>query len=384
MKTSNIFIYSIVMLLLMSCAKTKEKPSNEEHNTIRENEVVLTKTQFKAGSFKIEKADSMEFAEHFKATGMIDVPPENRAEVSSFFSGFVSETHLLVGDEVKKGDLLIRLTNPDFIEQQQTFVENYTQLNYLKSEFERKQNLLKDNVVSEKVFQKAKSDYLSLKAKVNGQHRTLELMNVNVNSVLNGNFSENINIYAPISGKISKVNVSKGMHIKPSTMMMEILHTDHIHLELNIFEKDIMKINVGDTLAFKIPEISNQSYKAYVYLIGAEINTNRNVRVHAHPVNESQHFSVGMFVEAYFKNNSKTHLSLPSSAFGETENRFKVLRLKEENQDNYIFEFLEVKNTPEQNNRRALHIDSEIKKSDQFLTQGVFDLIETGAGGHDH
>ncbi len=376
MKTLNIFIFSFVTLLLISCSNTNESTSEEPKISVNDNEISLTKTQFKSGNFKIEKADSTEFAERFKATGMIDVPPENRAEVSSFFSGFVSETHLLVGDEVKKGDLLIQLTNPDFIQQQQNFVENYNQLNYLESEYQRKQNLYTDKVVSEKVFQKAKSDYLSLSAKVKGQRRTLELMNVNVNQVLKGNFSEKINIYAPISGKISKVNVSKGAHIQPSTMMMEILDTDHIHLELNVFEKDIMKVNVGDILEFKIPEISKESYKAYVRLVGAEINNNRSVRVHAHPVNESHNFSVGMFVEAYFKNNPEMQLSIPASAFVESENTLKVLRLKEETQEAYILEFIDVENSSEQENRRALHSETYIKNTDRFLTQGVFDLVE--------
>jgi len=49
-------------------------------------------------------------------------------------------------------------------------------------------------------------------------------------------------IYAPIDGSITKVNVSKGMYVSPSDEIMEIINTDHIHLELSVFEKDIMKI----------------------------------------------------------------------------------------------------------------------------------------------
>ncbi|RRO12522.1 efflux RND transporter periplasmic adaptor subunit [Flavobacteriaceae bacterium 14752] len=374
MKTS-IYILFLSLFFVFGCSSDKTQTTAAEE-TPHDDNIELSLAQFKAGNFKIEKADSTEFAERFKATGMIDVPPENRAEVSSFFSGFVSETHLLIGDVVQKGDLLIQLTNPDFIQQQQTFVENYNQLKYLESEYQRKQNLYKDQVVSEKVFQKAKSEFLSLSAKVKGQRRTLELMNVNVNSIINGNFSEKINIYAPISGKISKVNVSKGMHIQPSTMMMEILDTDHIHLELNVFEKDILKVHIGDTLEFKIPEMSTQTFKAFVRLVGAEINTNRSVRVHAHPVSESNNFSVGMFVEAYFKNNPQTQLSLPASAFVEADNTLKVLRLKEETPEAYKFEFIDVENLSEQKNRRALKSEKPIKNTDQFLTQGVFDIVE--------
>ncbi|MFN2262311.1 MAG: efflux RND transporter periplasmic adaptor subunit, partial [Psychroflexus sp.] len=340
MKNSNLYISLLIALFLVGCSGGKDEEHKEEEN--HEDGIVLSKKQFENGNFKIESADSLVFSEEFRVTGKIDVPPEHRASVSSFFSGFVSKTHLLVGDEVKKGDLLVKLKNPDFIQLQQEYVENNSKLEYLSGEFQRKKNLLEDQVISEKVFQKIKSDFLSMKAKVEGSRKTLELMNVNTETVLNGNFSEEINIYAPISGKISKVNISQGMYLEPSTLIMEILNTDHVHLELDVFEKDLLKIQKGDSLYFKIPEISEDEHKAYVRLVGAEISKNRNVRIHAHPVKDSKDFSVGMFVEAYFKNNPQKNLGLPTTAFVEKGNSLFVLQLKDQTVDEYHFEMIDV------------------------------------------
>lgn len=383
MKYSNLYISLFVVVLMFSCKENQQTEEDENHK--HEDEIVLTKAQFDNGKFKIERADSLMFSEQFRVTGKIDVPPEHRASVSSFFSGFVSKTHLLVGDEVEKGDLLVRLKNPKFIQLQQNYAENYSALNYLEAEFQRKKNLLDDQVISEKVFQKAKSDFLSMKAKVEGSRKTLELMNVNTQTVLNGNFSEEINIYAPISGKISKVNISQGMYLEPSTLIMEILDTDHVHLELDVFEKDVLKIQKGDSLRFQIPEISSKKYKGYVRLIGAEINQNRNVRIHAHPLKDSEDFSVGMFVEAYFENNPQKKLGLPNTAFVEKENSLFVLHLKAETENEYHFELVEVKDLAEQNQYRPLESKTKLSAKNQYLTKGAFDLVEgEGGGGHHH
>ena len=382
MKTS-IYLTLFSVLLFTACAKDNST-TEEQAKAPGDEHVQLTQAQFKNGEYKLANPEMQTFYNGFRVTGMVDVPPENRASVNSFFSGFVSKTHLLIGDVVQKGDLLIKLQNPEFIQMQQQFAQDMNQLEFLESEFRRKQNLLEDKVISQKVFQQTKSDYKSMQAKVQGQRKTLELMNVNINQVMKGNFSETISIFAPISGKVSKLNISQGTFVEQNTMIMELLDTDHIHLELDVFEKDIMKIKVGDTLDFKVPELDNQTFKAYVKLIGAEIGQNRSIRVHAHPVDEEQSFAVGVFVEAEFKTDAQQHLSLPQTAFAQKEDHWVILKLTKQTDSTYIFDRIRVKDSKEQNGRRAILPENIVSTEDRFLTTGVFDLISSSGGGHDH
>jgi len=382
MKTS-IYVTLLTVLLFTACAKDNST-TEEQAKAPGDEHIQLTQAQFKNGEYKLANPEMQTFYNGFRVTGMVDVPPENRASVNSFFSGFVSKTHLLIGDVVQKGDLLIKLQNPEFIQMQQQFAQDMNQLEFLESEFRRKQNLLEDKVISQKVFQQTKSDYKSMQAKVQGQRKTLELMNVNINQVMKGNFSETISIFAPISGKVSKLNISQGTFVEQNTMIMELLDTDHIHLELDVFEKDIMKIKVGDTLDFKVPELDNQTFKAYVKLIGAEIGQNRSIRVHAHPVDEEQSFAVGVFVEAEFKTDAQQHLSLPQTAFAQKEDHWVILKLTKQTDSTYIFDRIRVKDSKEQNGRRAILPENIVSTEDRFLTTGVFDLISSSGGGHDH
>ena len=182
---------------------------------------------------------------------------------------------------------------------QQEYLEIKEQLTYLKSEYERQQILIKENISSQKSFLKAESDYKKAEATYNGLRKQLDLLKISPSDVEKGIISTTSTLNAPISGSITQVNVSLGMYVSPATPIIEIVDNDHIHLELSVFEKDIMKIHKGQEISFKIPEASSEEYKAEVYLISTSIEENRTIRVHGHLKDRTSHnFLTGMFVNA--------------------------------------------------------------------------------------
>jgi cobalt-zinc-cadmium efflux system membrane fusion protein len=44
--------------------------------------------------------------------------------------------------------------------------------------------------------------------------------------------------------------------------MLEIIETGHLHLELNVFEKDILKVKVEQDINFTVPEATNEIFHA--------------------------------------------------------------------------------------------------------------------------
>ena len=103
---------------------------------------------------------------------------------------------------------------------------------------------------------------------------------------------------------------------------MEIVNTEHIHLELKVFEKDVLKLKKGQKVIFRIPESSSKNYVGDIHLIGKSIDVNRTVQVHAHIDHEIKHnFIVGMFVETEIVIENSISKALPESAFVEVDNK---------------------------------------------------------------
>ncbi len=374
-------IYKILVLALplsfINCEDLKQENNKASENVATSDDnIVLTKAQFEQSAMKLGGLEERSFPIVVKTNGMIDVPPENRAVVSATMGGYIKKTPLLIGDIVKKGQVLVTIENPEFVSMQQEYVEVKEQLTYLKSEYERQKTLFDENITSQKKYLKAQSEYKTARAKYNGLHKQLSMLNISPTNVEKGIITSTTMIYAPISGSITKVNVNKGTFVSPASPIMEIIDNDHIHIELAVFEKDIMNVKKGQRITFKIPEASTGAFEAEVHLIGKSINENRTILVHGHPKDESKNnFLIGMFVEANIITNSSLAKAIPSEAIVVIDNSSYVLILESENGDEYTFTQIEVKTGNSYEGYTAIDTVNTFDASTLFLTKGVFDLV---------
>lgn len=376
-----ILLFSLVLVACGNSEKTTELvPETETDN----NDITITKAQFEGEKMAFGTLAEYDFNETVKVNGMIDVPPKNKSSISTFTGGYITKTPLLVGDRVKKGQLLVTLENPEFVELQQNYLEVSEQLNYLKSEFNRQKTLFDEKITSEKNYLKAESAYKSNLAHYNGLRKKLQMLNLNPSSVEQGRIASTINLYAPISGHVTKVNVSNGTYVSPSDVIMEIVDIDHIHLELLVFEKDIMQIKKDQKIEFTIPEASDKTFEAEVHLVGTTIDEQtRRVKVHGHVDNDKENFIVGMFVDADIIIESKKGFGLPKEALIEVDNEFFVLILDEENTDEFRFETFKLE-LGKQTEAYVEILNSEALKDKQIVIKGTNMLLNNGEGGHSH
>jgi len=365
----------LISLVLIACGNEKREQA-EIGSMVEDNQIKVSKTQFETENMELGLLTEQEFNETIKATGFIDVPPQNKASVSTFMEGYVKQTPLLVGDKVNKGQLVVTLQNTGYVEMQQEYLEVAEQLNYLRSEYTRQQALFNEKITSEKNFLKAESTYKSAKAHYNGLRQKLKMMNLNPASVEEGNISSTINLYAPISGYITKVNVSNGSFVSSSDEIMEIVNTDHIHLELSLFEKDILKVKKGQQINFRVPEASNDTFKAEVHLVGTSVDeTNRTIKVHGHiDDNETNSFVMGMFIDADILTDTKIGKALPKEAITEIDGDFFVMVLEETTKEGISFGKVKLENG-KQNEEFVEVLNIADFADKQVLTKGSFMLL---------
>ena len=335
MTSKTLYYLLIISMLLTSCAK-KENTVTELETQEGSEYIYLTKQQFESENMLLGQMSLQPFEVMVNVTGIIDVPPQNKANISTFIGGYVTKTSLLVGDRVKKGQLLVTLENTEYVELQQQYLEVSQQLNFLKNEFERQKTLFEENISSQKNYLQAESNYKSSLAHFSGLKKKLQMLNINPKRVEQGEFTSTINLYSPIAANVSKVNVSNGSFVSPNDVIMELVDTDHIHLELSVFEKDIINIKKGQKIKFEIPEASNEIYNAEVHLVGTTIDQDtRRVNVHGHLEDENKSFIVGMFVEANIITDAQKKMALPNTAIQEIDGKYYILVVDTQNNEGY-------------------------------------------------
>lgn len=372
MKTIKYIIFSLTIVLsLIGC---KEKTTTEVvTEQAKDHLVKIAIDQFESGKFEIQKLQLQDFKESIELNGFIDVPPNSKASVATLIEGYVKNSNLLEGDQVKKGQHLLSIESPSLIDVQQQFLEVKEQLTYLKNDFERQKALFDENISSQKKFLLAESTYRSSLAKFTGLENKLQLYGINLSEVAKGNFTKTIRINAPISGVVSKINIVKGDFVSPSQALLELMNIDHMHLELQAFERDIHKIKKGQEIQFKIPESSQESYPGKVHLVGATVNQQtKTVAINGH-IDEDykQDLVAGMYIEAAIIIKTDKLLAIDKEAIIKNEGATYVLIFKNMNDDFYNFERLDVSVIQEGEQYTTLEEIDQLKDA-QILTKGAF------------
>ena len=382
--TSNIlkwnFLLTLTTSFLLGCSggEIQQLEEAEEDKSETSTEVVLTRRQFETSSMELGKLQPHAFGSSIKINGTIDVPPEGRAEISNYYGGYVRNLNLLTGQSVKKGELLFSLENPEYVQMQQDFLETKSQLAYLQSDFERQQTLSEENIASRKNFLKAQADYKTALAQVEGLRKKLALLNIKAEAVTPENLSSRVSIYAPFSGYVTEVNTVNGAFLSPADIAIKLINTDHIHLDLHVFEKNISMLQEGQSIRFRLPDDQEASFEAEVFMIGRTIETDtRMINVHAHLKDEKQNarFTPGMYVEAEIYSSSESSMALPSEAVIEVEGLHFVLVKKEEAEGKMVFEKVTVQPGRTAQGMTEITNADDFPESTEFLIKGAFNLI---------
>lgn len=316
-----IYILSVT-LLLAGCNTPKENAQEEHHE--EKNKVELTASQFKTAQIAYAKVEMKNLSSTVQVNGVLDVPPQNLVTVSALMGGFVKSTDLLQGMKVKKGEVLATIQNPDFIQIQQDYLDNKSKLKFAEQEYKRQEELVKDNVAAQKIFQQVSADYNSLKAIQSGLSEKLSILGINPASVENGKITSIISIVSPINGYVTTVNVNIGKYVNPQDVICEVVNTEHLHVELTVFEKDLNKIQIGQKVRFYLANEGGKERTATVYLINKKIDPDRSVRVHAHLDKEEPSFVPGIYLKAAIEVTNNQTTAVPDEAIVSAEGKFYI------------------------------------------------------------
>lgn len=355
-----------------------------------EGEIHLTKEQIETMNIQFGDFSQVKINDFVKATGTLGLPPNALTSVSAKANGFIKNSKKYVeGSYVKKGAIMAYLENPDFIQQQQKYLEVAAELVYDRQELERQQTLLAANAGIERNVQKLKSEVAMNTATLKGVAKQLSYLGINVKDLTTDNIVQRIPIYAPMKGYITSINMHNGMYVSPQEKLMEIVNENHLHLELDVFEQDIAKIQDGQLISYTIPALGNTIYEGEINVIGKEFNTeNKTVRVHGHLAKERPKFIKDLFVEAKIWLNDQTVNALPEKAIiVDGESSYVYVANNQNMEDELKFEALRVIAGTTDDGFTSVKLIDPIPEGMKIVTEGAYYVYAQSKAGelaHEH
>ena len=325
-----IFCIAVITVIFASCGKEAvDESETEEHHDDEENVVELSEAQMKNAGIEFGSIEEKQISGTIRVNGVLDVPPQQLVSISAPLGGFLKNTSLLEGSRVKKGQVIASIENLEFIQIQQDYLDAKSNFEFAKADYERQQDLARANVNSEKTLQQAKSNYSSWQAKYQGLREKLKVLSLSASSVEQGNIRSVINLYSPINGYVTEVNVNIGKFVNATDVLFEIVDTEHLHAELIVFEKDVRKLKIGQKVRFTLANESKERL-ATVYLIGREISEDRTVQIHCHIEEEDRELLPGMYLNAVVETGGEVVPALPDEAIVDYQGKKYIFVLTEE------------------------------------------------------
>lgn len=394
---NNLWVNLLWILLLVSCKHAHDAEHKDEHaHETEEHEtatmVSLNEAQLKTIGLQLGTLQTRSLSGTLKVNGVLDVPPQNLVTISIPYGGVIKHTDLLQGMKIRKGQLLATLEHPDYIQLQQDYLDQISQLNFMELELKRQEELQKEQVNATKTYQQAQSQYQSLKAKVEGLAHKLKLLNIAPKQLLQNGISTQVKLYAPIDGYVTQVPVNIGMYVNANDVICKLVDTRHLHAELTVFEKDVAYLKKGQKVRFSFNHEAAEKI-ATVYLIGKEIGEDRTIRVHCHLDKEDPNLLPGMYLKAIVETQSKGVLSLPAQAVVQANGKNYIFAAQGKKQikddSEYLFEMREVQVGLKDDAYVEIIADEHLTPNTSIVVEGAYDLLSKmnnseDEGGHSH
>ena len=367
------------LFLIASCSKNDPSEGGIEVNeaTEQSTEIELTEAQFQTMKMEWGALHTGEFSEEIQVQGTVQIPVEGMREITTYFGGYVQDLKLIEGQEVRKGEVLFTLENPDFLRLQQDFLEINSQLAYLKAEWERQKTLAQEQISAQKNFLKAAADYEAASAKTQSLKKQLAMIGINSDGLTPATMRSKISVPSPISGFVVEVVAVPGQFLPPAAKALGLISKEHIHVELVLFEKDASKVHTGQVVEFISPDRPEEVLKAKVYVVGKSINAQRQINVHAHLLDEKQEAKLtpGMFLQARIQLDPQRSLAVPEESIIEVGEDHYILIQKAKSNGSYTLQKIKVIPGSKGKGYRAIATEATLDSTVVVLVKGGFNLL---------
>lgn len=324
----SLFFTSSIIAVSCQTNSSSEKQGTEEqgaHEHEEEEALTLTPAQEKQVGLTYTKLTYQMLSNGLVLNGVLDVPNDKKAYVTSVYGGVLEELYARPGDFVKKGQVLGKVLNPDLIKMQEQLQLINNQISLTQIEVNRQQELVEGNAAPLKKLQQVEVELANLKAQKNSLSRQLS---AGGGSLL---ISSQITIKAPITGVVASIQGLIGTRIEASSPILEIVNNDALHVDMYVYEKDFSKVKKGQKILFSPVNNANVSYEAQIDQLGQAFEKETNaIAVHAQVLGNKEGLINGMQVQGTIIIGDSKSLAVPAECIVSTEGKDYIFILKEE------------------------------------------------------
>ena len=270
----------LIALLLLNLWSCKNKEVSEAENTDNSESAILdivTLNDQQLATFELTQVALQEqlMSSSLRLNGQVDLPPQSKMSVSAALGGFVKEIKLQPGMSFRKGELIALMEDNQFIQLQQDYLTATAQLQNAQATYQRQKELNANQASSDKALLQAEADYKTLLITQKALEAKLQLIHIDPRSVSLNTIRRTAPIYAPFDGTVAQIFVNIGKYVSPAEVIFELINTKDMFLALQVFEKDVDNLKVGQQVKAFTNSNPDKAYPGVLLRLGKSIDKER-------------------------------------------------------------------------------------------------------------
>ena len=356
------------MFFLISCSNNE---SDEKVETKNPNEVTAKLETLK--QISIEPAKKYAIRRTIDIPGSIEVKQNLLAKIGSPVKGRIVEINVMLGQRVRKGEVLAKINSTDLAKMQLEYIKAVQQVELKAKSFERAELLFAEGVVSEAQMLERKTELAAAKAEMQASNDQLQVLGMSLKEIQNLKSESQINsithIQAKIDGKVIMKNVNLGQVVEPTDEVFAIATLDEVWGVAQVPERKISFLKEGDQVFIEVPAYKEKNFEGVITYLGDIVDPEtRTITIRTDIENQDQMLKPDMLITMKVAGSKVEKIGVPNEAIISEDDIPSVFVKTSENTFTLRPVTLGIKD------KDNTHIESGISEGDEVVIKGAFHL----------
>ena len=282
------------------------------------------------------KVELIPFVEVLRASGRIDFNEQHLSRIGANVTGRVSEIYANLGQQVKQGEVLAKITSTELTQSQLIYLKAKSANQLAEQAANRATILYKEDVIALAELQRRESESSSAKAEyraANDQLRVQGMDQASIDRLAKTGLIESINhVVTSITGEIVERKINKGQVVQPADALFSVADLNTLWAISEVPESNSYLIHKGQKASLIIPSLRNQEVDGVVAHVSSTVNTQTmTVVVRMELPNKNGQMKPGMLATMLIESQPMEKLVVPVNAVFREDNQDHVFIRQDDN-----------------------------------------------------
>lgn len=313
MKRKTFQLLLFVSVFYFAGCKNNEKQYDNSSFIVKGDSVFIKNADTLLSQIKLSEVRVGLYSKEVITAGTVQPVPTQFAYIAPPFAGRIVKLHVKLGQKVQANTPLFEIVSPDFTTAQKEFFQAKSEKELAQKELNRKQDLQKNGVGSQKEMEEALSALLIAEKEYENAYSALQVYHVNAENMTLG---QPLIVRSPIAGHVIENNIVTGQYLKDdSDPIAVIADLSQVWISAQVKEKDIRFIHADDNMDIYIAAYPEKSLKGKIFHVEEAVDEDtRAIKVLSFVDNKDELLKIGMYTTVHFLDKPADFIHIPETA----------------------------------------------------------------------